>query len=77
MIQLYAHTHTQQVTFYGSRFIDDRWPVVGREVTVEGLKKPAVVNNDGMYIFGTDGKKVHCKRAYMYVFKTHKVWKSL
>ena len=48
----------QQVTFYGSRFIDDRWPVVGREVTIEGLKKPAVVNNDGMYIFGADGKKV-------------------
>ena len=48
----------QQVTFFGSRFIDDRWPVVGREVAIEGMGKPAVVNNDGMYLVGSDGKKV-------------------
>jgi len=46
------------VTFYGSTFIDDRLPAEGIEVAVEGLSKPAVVNNDGMYIFGSDGKKV-------------------
>ncbi len=48
----------QEVTFYGSEFIDDRLPVDGTEVKVEGLSKPAVVNSDGMYLFGNDGKKV-------------------
>ena len=46
------------MTFYGSQFIDDRLPVEGSEVKVEGLAQPAVVNSDGMYIFGNDGKKV-------------------
>ena len=46
------------ITFYGSRFIDDRLPVEGSEVNVAGLCRPAVVNSDGMYIFGSDGKKV-------------------
>jgi len=48
----------KKVTFYGSTFIDDRLPAEGIEVAIEGLSKPAVVNNDGMYIFGSDGKKV-------------------
>ena len=30
----------------------------GTPVNIEGLKRPAVVNDDGMYIFGSDGKKV-------------------
>ncbi len=47
------------MSFYGCQFIDDRLPVEGREVTVEGLEKPAVVNNRGMYLYGSDGKKVH------------------
>ena len=54
----HTHTHTQIVSFYGSQFIDDRLPVEGTEVTVEGLDKPAVVNKRGMYLFGNDGKKV-------------------
>ena len=54
----HTHTYTQMVSFYGSQFIDDRLPVEGTKVTVEGLDKPAVVNKRGMYLFGTDGKKV-------------------
>lgn len=46
------------MTFFGSRFIDNRQSEVGTEVAVEGLSKPAVVNVDGMYLFGNDGKKV-------------------
>ena len=46
------------ITFYGSRYIDDCLPVEGSEVSIAGLSRPAVVNNDGMYIFGSDGKKV-------------------
>ena len=46
------------ITFYGSRFIDDCLPVEGSEVNIAGLSQPAVVNGDGMYIFGSDGKKV-------------------
>ena len=49
------------ITFYGSRYIDDCLPVEGSEVNISGLARPAVVNNDGMYIFGSDGKKVQCK----------------
>ena len=30
----------------------------GREVAVEGLASPAVLNEDGMYFTGSDGKKV-------------------
>ena len=47
------------ITFYGSRYIDDCLPVEGSEVNISGLARPAVVNNDGMYIFGSDGKKVY------------------
>jgi len=43
---------------YGSRFIDDRNPVVGREVMIPELSRPAVVNNDGMYLYGSDDKKI-------------------
>lgn len=46
------------MTFYGSRFIDDRLPEEGTEVNVQGLSKPAIVNSNGMYIYGNDGKKV-------------------
>ena len=46
------------MTFYGSQFIDDRLPEEGTEVRVQGLSKPAIVNGDGMYIYGNDGKKV-------------------
>lgn len=48
----------QKITMYGSKFIDDRDPVVGQEVIIPGLSRPAVVNNDGMYIFGNDDKKI-------------------
>lgn len=46
------------MTFYGSQFIDNRLPEVGTEVKVDGLSRPAIVNSDGMYIYGNDGKKV-------------------
>lgn len=55
---LYYVCRLQEVTFYGSQFIDNRLPEEGAEVKVEGLSKPAVVNSDGMYIYGSDGKKV-------------------
>lgn len=42
---------------YGSRFHDDRKPVQGREVVIAGLPTPAVVNSDGMHLYGKDGKK--------------------
>jgi len=48
----------QKVTMYGSRFIDDRNSVVGREVMIPELSRPAVVNNDGMYLYGNDDKKI-------------------
>lgn len=48
----------QKITMYGSKFIDNRDPVVGQEVIIQGLSRPAVVNNDGMYIYGSDDKKV-------------------
>lgn len=52
----------QEVTFYGSQFIDDRLPEEGTEVKVQGLSKPAIVNSDGMHIYGNDGKKVSEKQ---------------
>lgn len=48
----------QKVTMYGSRLIDDRNSVVGREVMIPELSRPAVVNNDGMYLYGSDDKKI-------------------
>ena len=48
----------KKVTLYGSRFHDDRKAVQGQEVTIPGLPRPAVVNKEGMHIFGKDGKKV-------------------
>ena len=56
------------ITFYGSRYIDDCLPVEGSEVNISGLSRPAVVNNDGMYIFGSDGKKVNTCTMYMYMY---------
>lgn len=32
--------------------------MVGKEVIIPGLSRPAVVNDDGMYIFGNDDKKI-------------------
>ena len=58
ILSLGTTTYKQMVTFYGSQFIDNRLPVEGTEVTISGLDDPAVVNSDGMYIFGGDGKKV-------------------
>ena len=57
VLHLYE-TFVQMIIFYGSRYIDDCLPVEGSEVNISGLPRPAVVNNDGMYIFGSDGKKV-------------------
>ena len=34
---------------------------------IEGLSKPAIVNIDGMYLFGNDGKKVREQVACMHV----------
>lgn len=48
----------QKVTMYGSNFIDNRDPVVGKEVIIPGLSRPALVNNDGMYLYGNDDKKI-------------------
>ena len=33
--------------------------MVGKEVEVEGMTRPAVLNEDGMYFYGNNGKKVH------------------
>ena len=46
------------MTLYGSRYVDDREPVTGREVEVDEVTSPAVLNEDGIYFFGSDGKKV-------------------
>ena len=54
------------MTFYGSQFVDDRLPVEGTEVKVEGLANPAIVNSSGMYIFGNDGKKVYLSVTIKY-----------
>ncbi|KAL5515301.1 hypothetical protein EMCRGX_G000452 [Ephydatia muelleri] len=48
----------KKVTLYGSRFHDDRKAVQGQEVAIAGLPRPAVVNKEGMHIFGKDGKKL-------------------
>ena len=48
----------QKITMYGSKFIDNRDPVVGKEVIIPGLSRPAVVNDDGMYLYGKDDKKI-------------------
>lgn len=48
----------EKITVYGSKFNDNRDPVVGKEVIISGLSRPAVVNDDGMYIFGNDDKKI-------------------
>jgi len=48
----------QKITMFGSKFIDDRNSVSGREVMIPGLSRPAVVNNDGMYLYGGDDKKI-------------------
>ena len=49
---------SQKVTLYGSRYVDDREPVAGEEIEVDGMTSPAVLNEDGIYFFGSDGKKV-------------------
>ena len=46
------------MTLYGSRYVDDREPVAGEEIEVDGMTSPAVLNEDGIYFFGSDGKKV-------------------
>ncbi len=43
---------------------------MGTEVAIEGLAKPAVVNVDGMYLFGNDGKKVSGTRPGRALFRT-------
>ena len=43
---------------YGSKFIDNRNAVVGNEVIIPGLSRPAIVNDDGMYLCGNDDKKI-------------------
>ena len=43
---------------YGSKFVDNRDEVVGKEVIIPGLSRPAVVNSDGMYLYGNDDKKI-------------------
>lgn len=48
----------QKITMYGSKFIDNRDPVAGHEVIIPGLSRPAVVNDDGMYLYGNDDKKI-------------------
>ena len=48
----------EKVTLFGSKFIDNRLEVKGREVLVEGVSSPAVVTSEGLVLFGSDGKKV-------------------
>ncbi|CAI8056591.1 Cytosolic 10-formyltetrahydrofolate dehydrogenase [Geodia barretti] len=72
----WTHVQGQKVTLYGSRYVDDREPVAGEEMEVDGMTSPAVLNEDGIYFFGSDGKKVlvtqlqlpggHMIRAHMY-----------
>ena len=50
----------RKVTLYGSHYYDDRLAVCGSEVCIDGLATPAIVNSDGLYLTGTDGKKVGC-----------------
>ena len=48
----------QKVTLYGSVFVDDRDPVTGREIEIEGLSQPAVITQNGLVMYGSDGKKI-------------------
>ena len=44
-------------------------PVLGKEVKVQGMSQPAVLNEDGMYFYGNDGKKVYtCTRTFVDVY---------
>ena len=46
------------MTLYGSVFIDDRVAVIGREIEIEGLSRPAVITQNGLVAYGSDGKKI-------------------
>ncbi len=46
------------MTLYGSKFIDSRATVSGREVPIDGLERPGVVTQEGMYLYGRDGRKL-------------------
>ena len=46
------------MTLYGSVFIDDRDAVIGREIEIEGLSRPAVITQNGLVAYGSDGKKI-------------------
>ena len=46
------------MTLYGSVFVDDRDPVPGREIEIEGLAQPAVITQNGLVMYGSDGKKI-------------------
>lgn len=48
----------QKLTLYGSKFVDCSKPVVGREYPVSGSAKSGVVNRYGLWLFGSDGRKV-------------------
>lgn len=41
----------QKLTLYGSKFVDCNKPVIGREFSVEGCEKNAVVNRSGWLTF--------------------------
>ena len=51
----------QKVTLYGSRILTGTVPK-GTEVAVEGMAKPAIVHDDGMAFFGSDGVAVSIYR---------------
>lgn len=47
----------EQVTLYGSSLWSGATPK-GTEVEIAGASKPAVVHEDGLLLFGSDGKAV-------------------
>ena len=46
------------MTLYGCNYLDDRLEVRGREVSIDGLERPALVTHEGMVVYGRDGKKI-------------------
>jgi len=54
----WAEVDGQKINLYGCKFIDCNKPVVGTEFPVKGCEKNAVVNRYGLWLFGSDGRKV-------------------
>lgn len=57
----------QKVTFYGSKLWKKSTPK-GTEVAIDGMSQKAVVHNDGMLLFGKDGKAVSIEEMCLGAF---------